>query len=100
MIAPYRAAQGLLDAEAKTALRQFVGAKKNCEVGTRAALSGAVDGVKFSAPHQPRLARKQIPVRTRTAPGPRAPPLLRRLPTPVPPSPPPPPPFPPPPPPS
>src|SRR2546422_9740476 len=72
-----RAAQGLLDAEAKTALRQFVGAKKNCEVGTRAALSGAVDGIKFSAPHQPRFARKQIPAPTRTGRGQRAPRITR-----------------------
>jgi len=63
-IAHYRAAQSLLDAEAKTAPRQFVGAKENCKVGTRTALSGAVDSIKLSAPHQPRLARKQIPVRT------------------------------------
>ena len=76
-ITHYRATQGLLDAEAKTALRQFVGAKKNCEVGTRAALSGAVDSIKFSAPHQPRFARKQIPVRTRTGCGQRAPRIIR-----------------------
>jgi len=62
-IAHYRAAQSFLDAEAKTALRQFVGAKENCKVGTRTALSGPVDGIKFSAPHQPRFARKPIPAR-------------------------------------
>jgi hypothetical protein len=66
-IAHYRAAQGLLDAEAESALRQFVGAEENCEVGTRTALSGAVDSIKFSAPHQftqlggPRLTRRRIP---------------------------------------
>jgi hypothetical protein len=65
-ITHYRAAQGLLDAESETALRQFIGAKENCEVGTRTALSGAVDSIKFSAPHQPRLARKPVPARTRT----------------------------------
>jgi hypothetical protein len=36
----------------------LVGAKKNREVGTRAALPGAVHGVEFSAPHQPRCARE------------------------------------------
>jgi len=63
-IAHYRVAQGLLDAEAETALRQCVGAKKNCKVGTRTALSGAVDSIKLSAPHQPRFARVNIAVRT------------------------------------
>jgi len=72
-IAHYRAAQGLLDAESETALGQFVGAKENCEVGTRTALSGAIDGIKVSAPHQPRFARKQIPVRTGTRSWRRAP---------------------------
>jgi hypothetical protein len=61
-----RAAQRFLDAEAKTALRQFVGAEENSEVGTRTAFSGAVDSIKFSAPHKPRLARKlQAPCLTR-----------------------------------
>jgi hypothetical protein len=55
-IAHHRAAQSLFDAEAETALRLLVGAKKNSEVGTGAALSGAVYGVKFSPPHQPRRA--------------------------------------------
>jgi len=50
-IAHYRSAQGLLDAEAKSAVRQLIGAKKNREVGTRAALSGAVHSIKLSAPH-------------------------------------------------
>jgi hypothetical protein len=63
-IAHYRAAQGFLDAEAESALRQFVGAEKNGEVGTRTALSGAVHSIKLSASHQPRFARIQIPVRT------------------------------------
>jgi len=76
-IAHYRAAQGLLDAEAESALRQFVGAEENCEVGTRTALSGAVDSIKLSAPHQPRFARKQIPVRTRTGGGQRVPRIIR-----------------------
>jgi hypothetical protein len=57
-IAHHRAAKCLLDAESKSAVRQFIRAKKNGEVGIRAALSGAVHGVKLSPPHQPRLARK------------------------------------------
>jgi hypothetical protein len=57
-ITHYRATQGLLEAEAKAALRQLIRAKENSEVGTRAALPGAVHGVKLSAPHQPRFARK------------------------------------------
>src|SRR6266480_456262 len=64
-IANHRATQRLLDAEAKAALRQFVGAKENCEVGTRAALSGAVYRIKLAAPHQPRLARKGHPILAR-----------------------------------
>src|SRR5437899_11340175 len=76
-IAHYRAAQGLLDAESETALWQFVGAKKNCEVGTRTALSGAVDSIKFSAPHQPRLARKPIPLPTKTDCGQQVPGIIR-----------------------
>src|SRR6266403_3646938 len=57
-IAHNRPAQRLLDAESKSAVRQFIRAKKNGEVGIRAALPGAVYGVKISAPHQPRLSRK------------------------------------------
>ena len=57
-IAHYRAAERFLDAEAETALRQLIGAKKNGKVGTRAALSAAVNGIEFSAPHQPRVARE------------------------------------------
>ena len=65
-IAYHRAAQCLLYAETEAAHRQLVGAKKNCEVGTRAALPGAVHGIEFAAPHQPRLARKvQAPGATR-----------------------------------
>jgi len=65
-IAHYRAAELLLDAEAETALRQLVGAKKNSKVGTRAALSGSVHGIEFAAPHQPRVAREfQAPWLTR-----------------------------------
>jgi hypothetical protein len=50
-IALHRAAKRLFDAEPKPALRLFVGAEENCEVGTRAALSGAVDSVKLRLPH-------------------------------------------------
>jgi len=65
-IAHHRAAQRLLDAEAEAALRQLVRAKENSEVGTRAALSGAVHSVKFSPPHQTRRAGKlQAPRITR-----------------------------------
>jgi hypothetical protein len=65
-IAHHRPAKRLLDTETKTALRQIVDAEKNSEVGTRTALSGAVNSVKFSAPHQPRFARKfQAPCLTR-----------------------------------
>jgi hypothetical protein len=57
-IAHYRPAQRLLDAESESAMRQLVRAKKNREVGIRAAFPGAVHGVKLSAPHQPRFTRK------------------------------------------
>jgi len=57
-IAHYCAAECLLDAESKAAVRQLVRTKKNGEVGIRAALPSTVYGVKLSAPHQPRLARK------------------------------------------
>jgi hypothetical protein len=36
----------------------LIRAKKNREVGIRAAFPGAVHGVKLSAPHQPRFTRK------------------------------------------
>jgi hypothetical protein len=57
-IAHYCAAKRFLDAESKSAVRQLIRAKKNREVGIRAALPVAVYGVKLSTPHQPRLARK------------------------------------------
>jgi hypothetical protein len=57
-IAHHRATQCLLDAESKAGVRQLVRAKKNGEVGIRAAFPGAVYGVEVSAPQQPRLARK------------------------------------------
>src|SRR5260221_1679294 len=49
-IAHHRAAECLLDAESEAAVRQLVRAKKNGEVGIRAALPGTVYGVKLSAP--------------------------------------------------
>ncbi len=65
-VAYYRAAQCLFNAETEAAHRQLVGAKKNCEVGTGPAFPGAVHGIEFAAPHQPRLARKlQAPGITR-----------------------------------
>jgi hypothetical protein len=65
-VAHHRAAQRFFDAEAEAARRQLIGAKKNCEVGTGSALSGAVHGIEIAAPHQPRLARKfQAPGATR-----------------------------------
>ena len=57
-IAHHRAAQRFLDAESESALRQLVRAKKNREVGVRAAFPGAVHGVKLYAPNQPRFTRK------------------------------------------
>jgi hypothetical protein len=57
-IAHDRPAQRLLYAESESALRQLVRAKKNREVGIRAAFPGAVHSVKLSAPHQPRFTRK------------------------------------------
>jgi hypothetical protein len=57
-IAHYCSAQCLFDAEAEAGVRQLIRAKKNSEVGIRAAFPGTVYGVKLSAPHQPRLARK------------------------------------------
>jgi hypothetical protein len=65
-IAHYRAAERFLNAEAETAPRQLVGAKKNGKVGTRAALPGAVHGIEFSSPRQLRVAREfQAPRLTR-----------------------------------
>jgi hypothetical protein len=57
-VAHYRAPSGFLDAEAESALRQFVGAKKNSEVRCRAAFAAAINGVKASALHQPGFARE------------------------------------------
>ena len=57
-VAYHRAAQRLFNAETEAAHRQLVGAKKNCEVGTGPAFPGAIHGVEFAAPHQPRLAWK------------------------------------------
>jgi hypothetical protein len=65
-VAHHRAAQSLFDTEAEAALRLLVRTKKNSEVGTRAALPGAVYSVKFSPLHQPRRAGKfQAPRVTR-----------------------------------
>jgi len=65
-VAYHRAAQRLFNTETEAAHGHLVGAKKNCEVGTRSALPSAIDGIELAAPHQPRLARKfQAPGITR-----------------------------------
>ena len=64
-IAHNRTAKSLLDAEAESALRQVVRLYKSNEVGTRAALPGAVHGVKLRLAHQPRFARILLPGFTR-----------------------------------
>jgi len=53
----HRAAECLFDAEAEATQRQFIGTKKDGEVGTRAALPGAVHGGKLARTHQPNVAR-------------------------------------------
>ena len=58
-------AECLFDAEAEATERQFIGTKKDGEVGTRAALPGAVYGVKLTAAHQPNVARKLLVCPTR-----------------------------------
>ena len=68
-VARHRAAKLFLDAESKAAQRLFAGAEENSEVRAGAALSRAVDSIKVSAPHQPRLARKRIPRRPRAIRG-------------------------------
>lgn len=57
-VACHRPAERFLYAESKATHRQLVGAKEYCEVRTGAALSGAINGVKFASPHEPRLTRK------------------------------------------
>jgi hypothetical protein len=64
-IAHNRTAKGFLDAEAKPALRQIVRFYKSCEVGTRASLAGAIDGIKLRLRCQPRFARILQPGFTR-----------------------------------
>jgi len=61
----HRAAECLLDAEAEATQRQFIGTKKDGEVGTRAAFPGAVHRVELAAAYQPNVARKLLawPVR-------------------------------------
>ena len=56
----HRTAECLLDAEAEATERQFIGTKKDGEVGARAAFSGAVHGVKLAAAYQPNVARKPL----------------------------------------
>ncbi len=64
-IAHNRAAERLLDAEAKAALWQVVRFYKSCEVGTRAALARAVDSIELRLSYQPRFARILQPGFTR-----------------------------------
>jgi len=59
-VAHYCAAQTLLDAEPKAADRLSTGANENSEVGTRAALAGAVHLIKLAFPHQLGFARKLL----------------------------------------
>jgi hypothetical protein len=66
-IAHHRPAQRLFNAETEAAHRRLVGAGKYCEVGTGAALPGAVHGIEIAAPHQPCLARKVHPPGTTRA---------------------------------
>jgi len=58
-VAHHRAAQRLLDAESEAADRLSTGANENGEVGTRAALAGAIHFVELAFPHQPHFARKR-----------------------------------------
>ncbi len=65
-IAHHRASQRLFDTEPEAALRQLVRAKKYSEVGTRAALPGAIYGIELAFAHQSGRARKiQAPFTTR-----------------------------------
>jgi hypothetical protein len=57
-VAHHGTAERFLNAKSKPARRLVIGAKKNCEVGTRPALTGTIDGVKLATPHQPCRARK------------------------------------------
>ncbi len=57
-ITHYRAAESLFNAEAETALRQLIGAKKSNEVRAGTPSAGAIDSVEISAAHQARVARK------------------------------------------
>jgi hypothetical protein len=59
-VAHHRAAQSLFDAETEAADRLSTGANENSEVGTRAALAGAVHQVKLALSHQLGFARKLL----------------------------------------
>jgi len=76
-IAHYRSAKRLLDAEPETALRPFIGAEENVEMGTGASLPGAVHIVEFSAPLQPRFTRKSMAFCLRVRGGQQAPVAIR-----------------------
>jgi len=57
-IAHHGVAQRLLDTYSEARVGQIVRTKKNREVGTRTAFSGAINNVKVAAAQQPRRARK------------------------------------------
>ena len=58
-VAHHRAAQCFFDAEPVAAILPPTGVNENSEVGTLAALSGAIHFVDLALPHQPRFARKR-----------------------------------------
>jgi hypothetical protein len=64
-IAHHRPAHRSLDAESKAALRQVVRFQKHGEMGTRAALSVAVNSVEIRLAHDARAARILLPLFTR-----------------------------------
>jgi hypothetical protein len=68
-IAHYGIAQGLLDAETETRLRQIIRAKEDREVGTRAALARSINGIKITAAQEPRLARELETLRSGAGSG-------------------------------
>jgi len=64
-IAHHRSTQRPLDAEAEAAERQVVRFQEHGEVGTRAALPVAVNGVEVRLAHDSRAARILLPRFTR-----------------------------------
>ena len=66
-VAPDRAAQRFLDAPAKPAEIEAIGANENSELAARPAPSLAIDGVVFSAAHHAAFARQTERRRVRLA---------------------------------